>query len=49
MGRSYRDRDRRVQKELKKEGWRVLTVWECEIKDEAKLERRLRRFLENDR
>jgi len=40
-----RKRDRRVQKELCEDGWRVLTVWECQTKDEARLERRLARFL----
>jgi len=41
-----RDRDRRVQKQLKKDGWRVLTVWECETKNQARLQRRLCRFLD---
>jgi DNA mismatch endonuclease Vsr len=41
-----RERDRRVQKKLRQDGWRVLTIWECETKDEARLERLLRRFLE---
>jgi DNA mismatch endonuclease (patch repair protein) len=27
-----RSRDRRVQRKLKKEGWRVLVIWECELK-----------------
>jgi DNA mismatch endonuclease (patch repair protein) len=27
-------------------GWRALTVWECEVKDRATLERRLRAFLD---
>jgi DNA mismatch endonuclease (patch repair protein) len=30
---------------LKKAGWKVLVVWECETKNEAKLERKLLRFL----
>jgi DNA mismatch endonuclease (patch repair protein) len=42
-----RERDRRVQKELHKRGWRVLTVWQCQTKDAPRLERRLRRFLEH--
>jgi DNA mismatch endonuclease Vsr len=41
-----RERDERVLSKLKTAGWRVLTVWQCEIKNEARLERRLRRFLE---
>jgi DNA mismatch endonuclease (patch repair protein) len=27
-------------------GWRALTVWECEVKDRATLERKLRAFLD---
>ena len=42
------DRDARNKKELRKLGWRVLTVWECELKDMPKLERRLRRLLLKD-
>jgi DNA mismatch endonuclease Vsr len=41
-----RERDRRVVKELRKAGWRVLTVWQCETKDRARLERRLSKFLQ---
>lgn len=42
------DRDARNKRELRKLGWRVLTVWECELKNLAKLERRLRRLLLKD-
>jgi DNA mismatch endonuclease, patch repair protein len=31
------DRDRRNVRDLKKMGWKVITVWECELKDEVKL------------
>jgi DNA mismatch endonuclease (patch repair protein) len=41
-----RERDARVQEELRKDGWRVLTVWQCETKDRALLVRRLSRFLD---
>ena len=41
-----RNRDRHVRRELRKNGWSVLTVWECETKDPARLQRRLSRFLE---
>lgn len=41
-----RERDRRVLKELQRIGWRVLTVWQCETKDQARLQRRLCRFLD---
>jgi len=30
---------------LNQSGWRVLTVWQCELKDRAELESRLRKFL----
>jgi DNA mismatch endonuclease (patch repair protein) len=38
-------RDRRAARELRAMGWRVLTVWECETRDAAKLQERLGRFL----
>lgn len=38
-------RDARVQQELDDLGWRVLVVWQCEIKDLNKLEDRLHSFL----
>ena len=40
-------RDRRILVELKKEGWRVLVVWQCQTKEENKLMKRLLRFAEN--
>lgn len=40
-----RDRDKRVQRELRKLGWEVMVVWECQTKDPEKLEGRLRSFL----
>jgi G:T-mismatch repair DNA endonuclease (very short patch repair protein) len=30
---------------LKKLGWQVLTVWQCELKDQSKLAERLDEFL----
>lgn len=38
-------RDKRNLSSLKKVGWKVLTVWECEIRDVRKLETRIARFL----
>jgi DNA mismatch endonuclease (patch repair protein) len=35
-------RDARVLGELREAGWKALVVWECELKDEAALEARLR-------
>ena len=44
--RANRLRDRRKVAELEAEGWRVLTVWECEVeKDLPRVERRLRKAL----
>jgi DNA mismatch endonuclease (patch repair protein) len=41
-----RERDREHQCALKRGGWAALTVWECELKDEDALLRRLQQFLE---
>jgi DNA mismatch endonuclease (patch repair protein) len=38
-------RDRRNRKELRKIGWEVVVVWECQTKDSRKLERRLEKAL----
>jgi len=39
------ERDRRTKKDLERDGWRVLVLWECETKDRDKLCRKLERFL----
>lgn len=41
------ERDRIIERLLISMGWRVLTVWECELKDDKKLSRDLRRFITN--
>ncbi len=41
-----RERDARELKELRATGWRVLIIWECELKNPKTLARRLRRFLD---
>jgi len=41
-------RDRRNLRELKKEGWSVLVIWQCQIKDETTLMKRLQRFAEKE-
>jgi DNA mismatch endonuclease (patch repair protein) len=41
-------RDRRTNQKLRRMGWRVLTVWECELKAPKKLTRRIARFLSRD-
>jgi DNA mismatch endonuclease (patch repair protein) len=38
-------RDRRVRRALNRAGWSVGIVWECALRDEAGLTRRLERFL----
>ena len=38
-------RDRRVLRELKRAGWHPLVVWECELRNPDKLERKLLRVL----
>jgi DNA mismatch endonuclease (patch repair protein) len=35
-------RDRRVLRDLRSMGWKVVLIWECETKDPLSLERRLR-------
>lgn len=41
-----RQRDTAVLRSLRKSGWRVLVVWECQTKQPEALARRLRRFLD---
>jgi len=38
-------RDAEVREQLHRLGWQVLTVWQCEARDLAGLERRLRSFM----
>lgn len=40
-----RERDRRVQAALRRAGWRVLVIWECQVGMQPALVHRLRRFL----
>lgn len=40
-----RQRDRRSRLRLKKEGWRTLVVWECQLGNVDSLRRRLKSFL----
>lgn len=39
------ERDRNAQSALQRLGWKSLVVWECEIRDQDRLRRALRRFL----
>jgi DNA mismatch endonuclease, patch repair protein len=38
-------RDDENQAKLKDMGWKILVVWECQLKDEKKLREIIRRFL----
>jgi DNA mismatch endonuclease (patch repair protein) len=40
------ERDLAVTRKLKSAGWRALVVWECELTDRARVERRVRKFLD---
>lgn len=40
------ERDTRVKWELKAAGWRALVIWECELRDRAKVARRIRKFMD---
>lgn len=40
-------RDTRNSEELAKQDWRVLIIWECEVKDAEKLRERITQFLDN--
>lgn len=39
-------RDRRNVYALRKMGWKVLTIWECQLRDIKRIQRRLERFLD---
>ena len=41
-------RDAGSLRQLKKAGWRALIVWECELKNEAKLKNRIDRFFSKE-
>ena len=38
-------RDKRNMRKLRKEGWQVLKIWECETSNSEKLAKKLKRFL----
>jgi DNA mismatch endonuclease (patch repair protein) len=44
-----RRRDETNRRLLAREGWKVLTIWECQLGDTERLERRIRRFLDAER
>lgn len=41
-----RERDTTQAKALENMGWRVLTIWECQLKENSELKENIRRFLE---
>jgi DNA mismatch endonuclease (patch repair protein) len=43
------ERDDRNKKALAREGWKVLTIWECELRDAERLKKIIRRFLDAER
>lgn len=40
------ERDKAHQRSLRKQGWKCLVLWECEVKDAVRLEKRIRLFLD---
>ncbi|AOJ82443.1 very short patch repair endonuclease [Burkholderia sp. MSMB617WGS] len=40
-------RDKEVEQRLAELGWKVLTIWECEVKEEEALTSRIRAFLDD--
>lgn len=40
------DRDLKVQSALKELGWRSLTIWECQLKEQKKIQEIIRQFME---
>lgn len=43
-----KDRDIRNQKKLSAMGWKFLVIWECEINDTGKLQKRISEFLDKE-
>jgi DNA mismatch endonuclease (patch repair protein) len=43
-----RARDLENQKKLAGDGWRVLVLWECELRDTSDIEQRIRSFLDDE-
>ncbi len=40
-----RDRDKKVLRKLRHDGWKVLVIWECQLADLQKIGTRVREFL----
>ncbi len=43
-----RRRDEIHRRKLIEEGWKVLTIWECQVKDAGKLGKRIAKFLDGN-
>jgi DNA mismatch endonuclease (patch repair protein) len=41
-----KERDKRNKKALVRDGWKVLTIWECQLGNMGRLETTIRRFLD---
>jgi DNA mismatch endonuclease (patch repair protein) len=41
-------RDKANQKALRRMGWRIMVVWECELGDRERLALKMQKFLESD-
>jgi DNA mismatch endonuclease (patch repair protein) len=41
-----KQRDQRNKRALTKDGWKVLTIWECQLKNTVRLQATIRRFLD---
>ncbi|MGB9067530.1 MAG: DNA mismatch endonuclease Vsr [Candidatus Acidiferrales bacterium] len=44
-----KSRDRRNRRALARGGWKVLTIWECQLRDSELLNNKIRRFLDAKR
>ena len=42
-----RERDRQHDEDLKREGWRVFVVWECQIREPEAVAERIKSFLDD--
>ncbi len=43
------ERDKKVLRELRRLGWKTLIVWQCQTNKIGSLQKRLQRFLKNER
>ena len=39
------ERDKKHLREIKKEGWKVLIVWECQLKNPESMRKKLKKFM----